>query len=104
MGKLQFQFTISKPQEVQASLSIVHILDLIPQSAGILIINEGIPVLCQKLQNFEYVDVAENAIRALEKISTENGSALLESKALEIMINMIDFFVASTQVSVIYWW
>lgn len=84
---------------MQASLSIVHILDIVPQASGILIINEGVPVLCQKIQNFEYIDVAENAIRALEKMSIEHGAAILYSKGLEIMINMIDFFVTSTQVS-----
>ena len=77
----------------------MHILDLVPQAAGILILNEGVPVLCQKIQNFEYIDVAENAIRALEKISIEHGAAILYSQGLSIMINMIDFFVASTQVS-----
>ena len=84
---------------VQASLSIVHILDLVPQSAGLLIISGGVQILCQKLQNFEYIDVAENAIRALEKISIEHSTSLLSANGLEIMITMVDFFIASTQVS-----
>ena len=53
------------------------------------------------MQNFEYIDVAENAIRALEKISIEFGSGILSAGGLQIMINMIDFFVISTQVPVV---
>lgn len=69
-----------------------------PQASNILVSSGGISILCQKMQNFEYVDVAENAIRALEKISVEHGSAILNAGGLEPMMNMIDFFVVSTQV------
>ena len=50
------------------------------------------------MQNFEYIDVAENAIRALEKISEGYGGAILSTGGLDLMINMIDFFVVSIQV------
>ena len=50
------------------------------------------------MQNFEYIDVAENAIRALEKISEEYGGAILGTGGLDLMINMIDFFVVTIQV------
>lgn len=83
---------------MHAGASITQILDIVPQVAVILVNCSGISILCQKMQNFEYIDVAENAIRALEKISAEFGAGILAAGGLEIMLNMIDFFVTSTQV------
>ena len=55
-------------------------------------------MLCHKMQNFEYVDVAENAVRVLEKISLDFGPGIINAGGLDIMVTMIDFFVATTQV------
>jgi len=86
------------PSLVYAGICITQILDIIPQCANILVNCGGVDVLCQKMQNFEYIDVAENAIRALEKISEDYGGAILGTGGLDLMINMIDFFVVSIQV------
>jgi len=69
-----------------------------PQSSRVLVNSGGVEVLCQKMQNIEYIDVAEAAIRALEKISFDYGLSILEAGGMEIMLTLIDFFVASTQV------
>jgi len=69
-----------------------------PTASKILVNSGGVEVLCQKMQNFEYIDVAESAIKALEKVSYDNGLAILNAGGMEIMITMIDFFVSPTQV------
>lgn len=61
--------------------------------------NEGVAVLCEKVQYFEYSDVAENAIKALEKVSADYGDAVLKSDGVAVLINTIDFFVQNVQVS-----
>ena len=52
------------------------------------------------MQNFDYIDVAENAIKALEKISSEFGTVIVQAGGLEMMMAMIDFFVIATQVNI----
>lgn len=92
--------TYRKPQIflVYAGISITQILDIAPQASTILVNSGGIEMLCLKMQNFEYVDVAENAVRALEKVSFDYAPGILNAGGFEIIVNMIDFFVATTQV------
>lgn len=53
------------------------------------------------MQNFEFVEIAENAVKTLEKISIHNALAILNSGGLPILLNLIDFFVSSVQVILI---
>lgn len=85
---------------MHSAVSITHILDIMPAASKILVNSGGIEVLCLKMQNFEYIDVAESAIKALEKISHDYGLAILNAGGMEIMLTMIDFFVVSTQVNI----
>lgn len=83
---------------MHSAVSITHILDIMPASSKILVNSGGVEVLCQKMQNFEYIDVAESSIKALEKVSGDYGLSILNAGGMEIMLTMIDFFVAQTQV------
>lgn len=83
---------------MNASISLTQILDIIPQACRIIVNCGGIEILCQKIQNIEYIDVAESAIRALEKVSVEYGPSILECGGMETMLNFLDFFVSATQV------
>lgn len=76
----------------------MHILDIMPAASKFLVNSGGVEVLCQKMQNFEFIDVAESAIKALEKISYEFGLSILTTGGMEMMLTMIDFFVSPTQV------
>lgn len=60
--------------------------------------NEGVDAVFDKIQNLEYVDIAENAIKVLEKISIESPGALLSGEGINMMLNFIDFFMEGTQV------
>lgn len=83
---------------MHSAISITHILDIMPAASKILVNSGGVEVLCQKMQNFEYIDVAESSIKALEKVSGDFGLSILSAGGMEIMLTMIDFFVAQTQV------
>lgn len=61
--------------------------------------HHGVAVLCEKMQNFEFIDIAENAIKTLEKISHNNSYSILHAGGLPILIKLIDFFVISVQVN-----
>ena len=60
--------------------------------------NDCVVTLCEKVQYFEYSDVAENAIKALEKVSLDYGDSILKCDGFAILVNTIDFFVHNVQV------
>jgi len=47
------------------------------------------------MNDFDFIDVAENCIKTLEKASLEYPDYILETGCLPQMMNMIDFFVSS---------
>jgi hypothetical protein len=73
-------------------------LDLNPLFTTTIVKNGGIPKIVMMTQNIEYIDIAENAIKTIEKISTENTLVLLENEALMNILNLIDFFELSLRV------
>ncbi|XP_054815351.1 E3 ubiquitin-protein ligase UPL4 isoform X2 [Prosopis cineraria] len=77
--------------------AITYICDVYPRSAGILVSHDAISALCQRLLAFEYQDVAEQCLQALEKISREQPLACLRAGAIMAVLNYIDFFSTSIQ-------
>ena len=67
-------------------------LDINPMFTPIIIKSGGVPKLVLLTQNIQYIDIAENAIKAIEKMSTENPVALLENDAFSNILNLIEFF------------
>jgi hypothetical protein len=54
-------------------------------------------------QNIEYIDIAENAIKSIEKISVENPFALLENFALDSVLTFIEFFDQNLRVFYLFY-
>jgi hypothetical protein len=77
---------------------LTQILDILPTTASVIVNNDGVSILCDKLQYFEYSDVAENSIKALEKISIEYGDCIIKAGGFTILVNTIDFFIQNVQV------
>lgn len=48
-----------------------------------------------------FIDLNETCIKALEKISLENPYAILTSGAMNLVLNMMDFFEIGTQKKII---
>lgn len=67
-------------------------LDINPMFTTTIVKNGGVPKLVLMTQNIEYIDIAENAIKAIEKMSTENPHVLLENDAFSNILNLIEFF------------
>ena len=78
---------------MNASISLNHILDMVPQASECVVKHEGLQILAQKMQNFEYIDIAENAIRSLDMISGEFSNGILKIGAMGMMLNLIHFLV-----------
>ena len=83
---------------LHAIICLNAFLDLNPLFTTTIVKNGGIPKIVMMTQNIEYIDIAENAIKGLEKISSENTTVLLENEALINILNLIDFFELSLRV------
>ncbi|KAK9158171.1 hypothetical protein Scep_004745 [Stephania cephalantha] len=76
---------------------ITYLCDVSPRSSAYLVRHDVVPALCAQLMTIEYLDVAEQCLQALEKISRDHPIACLEAGAVMAMLNYIDFFSTSIQ-------
>ncbi|KAK1562419.1 hypothetical protein Q3G72_011634 [Acer saccharum] len=76
---------------------ITYLCDVFPRSSGLLVRHDAIPALCQRLMAIEYLDVAEQCLQALEKISRDQPLACLQAGAIMAVLTYIDFFSMSIQ-------
>lgn len=77
--------------------AITYFCDVHPRSSSFLVRHDAVPALCQRLMAIEYLDVAEQCLQALEKISREQPLACLQSGAIMAVLNYIDFFSTIVQ-------
>ncbi|KAL2494457.1 HECT domain-containing protein [Forsythia ovata] len=62
-----------------------------------LVRHDVVPVLCQRLMAIEYLDVADQCLQELEKISCKQPLACLQSGAIMFVLRYVDFFSTSVQ-------
>ncbi|KAL4560548.1 hypothetical protein LXL04_032701 [Taraxacum kok-saghyz] len=77
--------------------ALTYLCDTHPRSSAFIVRHDGVTALCKRLQGFEYEDVAEQCLQALEKISREQPLACLQSGAIMAVLQFIDFFSTSLQ-------
>ncbi|KAL8039502.1 hypothetical protein ABFX02_10G041200 [Erythranthe guttata] len=77
--------------------ALTYLCDVNSRSSGFLVRHDAVPVLCQRLMTMEFLDVAEQCLQALEKISREQPLACLQSGAIMAVLRYIDFFSTSVQ-------
>lgn len=77
---------------VSALTCINYLLDLNPRYTSTIIKWHGLGKIVNMTQNIEYIDCAENAIKAIEKMTHENPFALIENDAFSAILSLIDFF------------
>lgn len=97
---------LSKPSETGADNSemtilacrcIANLMEALPPSTANVVYGGAVPVLCAQLRNVMFIDGAEQALSALEKISVEFPSSIVREGGLTSCLEYIDFFATSTQ-------
>ncbi|TKX18334.1 HECT-domain-containing protein 2 [Elsinoe australis] len=76
---------------------IANLMEAIPSSTASVVYGGAVPILCQKLLEIHYIDLAEQALSTLEKISVEFPSAIVREGGLTACLTYLDFFATSTQ-------
>ncbi|EEF37151.1 ubiquitin protein ligase E3a, putative [Ricinus communis] len=77
--------------------ALTYLCDACPRASSYLVRHDAVPVLCERLMAIEYLDVAEQCLQALEKISREQPLPCLQAGAIMAVLSFIDFFSTSVQ-------
>ncbi|XP_024443585.1 E3 ubiquitin-protein ligase UPL4 isoform X2 [Populus trichocarpa] len=77
--------------------ALTYLCDVFPRASVFLVRHDAIPAICQRLMAIEYLDVAEQCLQALEKITRDQPLPCLQAGAIMAVLSFIDFFSTSVQ-------
>ncbi|KAK1305345.1 E3 ubiquitin-protein ligase UPL3 [Acorus calamus] len=80
-----------------AARAITHLCDVLPSSCSAVVHYGAVPSFCARLLTIEYMDLAEQSLQALKKISQEHPTACLRAGALMAVLSYLDFFSTGVQ-------
>ncbi|KAL0953368.1 hypothetical protein HGRIS_004605 [Hohenbuehelia grisea] len=83
--------------QVLACRCLANLMEALPGVAHTVVYHGAIPVLCSKLIEISYIDLAEQTLSTLEKISEEFPSAIVREGGLPALLNYLDFFSIAVQ-------
>ncbi|CAL5035273.1 unnamed protein product [Urochloa decumbens] len=80
-----------------AARALTHLCDVLPSSCSAVVHYGAVPCFCARLLTIEYMDLAEQCLQALKKISLEHPTACLRAGALMAVLSYLDFFSTGVQ-------
>ncbi|KAF5336031.1 hypothetical protein D9611_006309 [Ephemerocybe angulata] len=93
----QYQGDENPEAQVLACRCLANLMEALPGVAHTVVYHGAIPVLCSKLIEISYIDLAEQTLSTLEKISEEFPSAIVREGGLAALLNYLDFFSIAVQ-------
>ncbi|KAI9315172.1 hypothetical protein BX666DRAFT_2019860 [Dichotomocladium elegans] len=76
---------------------ISNLLDAMPTAVNSVVYHGAIGILCQKLKSIEYIDLAEQALYALEKVASHMPRPVVQEGGLSAALMYFDFFSIHSQ-------
>uniref|UniRef100_A0A5B6ZSG6 HECT-type E3 ubiquitin transferase n=1 Tax=Davidia involucrata TaxID=16924 RepID=A0A5B6ZSG6_DAVIN len=80
-----------------AARALTHLCDVLPSSCAAVVQYGAVSCLVARLLTIEYMDLAEQSLQALKKISQEHPTACLRAGALMAVLSYLDFFSTGVQ-------
>ncbi|PWN25797.1 hypothetical protein BDZ90DRAFT_63006 [Jaminaea rosea] len=71
---------------------LANLIEAMPYAAHTVVAYGAIPVLLSKLTEIEFIDLAEQTLQTLEKISAETPTSIVQEGGLMAMLQFLDFF------------
>jgi E3 ubiquitin-protein ligase TRIP12 len=92
-------FTGEENPEVMllACRCLANLMEALPAATANVVYGGAVPVLCSKLLEIDFIDLAEQSLSTLEKISVEFPSQIVREGGLTACLTFLDFFATSTQ-------
>lgn len=92
-------FTGEENPEVMllACRCLANLMEALPAATANIVYGGAVPVLCSKLLEIGFIDLAEQCLSTLEKISVEFPSSIVREGGLTACLTFLDFFATSTQ-------
>ncbi|XP_025078831.1 E3 ubiquitin-protein ligase TRIP12-like isoform X3 [Pomacea canaliculata] len=78
-----------------ACRALTYMMEALPRSSAVVV--DAVPVFLEKLQVIQCMDVAEQALTALEMLSRRHSKAILQAGGIAACLMYIDFFSVSAQ-------
>ncbi|KAL6709920.1 Ubiquitin fusion degradation protein 4 [Coniothyrium glycines] len=93
------EFTGEENPEIMllACRCLANLMEALPQATANVVYGGAVPVLCSKLLEINFIDLAEQCLSTLEKISVEFPSSIVREGGLTACLTFLDFFATSTQ-------
>ncbi|KAI0907723.1 HECT-domain-containing protein [Ustulina deusta] len=93
------EFTGEESPEIMllACRCLANLIEALPASAANVVYGGAVPVLCRKLLEIQFIDLAEGALSTLEKISVEYPTSIVRDGGLTACLTYLDFFATGTQ-------
>jgi E3 ubiquitin-protein ligase TRIP12 len=80
-----------------AARALTHLADVLPSSCVAIVHYGAASCFCERLLTIEYIDLAEQSLQALEKLSQEHPVACLRPGGLMAVLSYLDFFATGVQ-------
>jgi len=80
-----------------AARALTHLCDVLPSSCVAVVHYGAVSCFVARLLTIEYMDMAEQSLQALKKISQEHPAACLRAGALMAVLSYLDFFSTGVQ-------
>merc|ERR1719347_942427 len=78
-----------------AGRALTYMMEALPRSSAVIV--DAIPTFLEKLQVIQCMDVAEQALTALEMLAKKHNKAILHAKGVPACLMYLDFFSISAQ-------
>lgn len=83
--------------KIFAARALTHMMEALPSSSSAIAINGAAGPLCQNLLSIEYIDLAEQSLSALHKLSADYPQQIVSSNGFQAVLSYIDFFSIGVQ-------
>ncbi|ESZ96736.1 HECT-domain-containing protein [Sclerotinia borealis F-4128] len=98
MQPSDFGFGMGNPEMMLlACRCIANLMEALPASTANVVYGGAVPVLCQRILEFDFIDLAEQALSTLEKISVEYPASIVREGGLTGCLLNLDFHDTNAQ-------
>ena len=82
---------------ILACRCLANLMEALRGSVANVVYGGAVPILCAKLLEVQYIDLAEQAISTLAKVSLDFPTSIVREGGLSACLQFLDFFATGTQ-------